>query len=593
MSFYAIFYTGGGGGGNADSQAPLIPAGQTITVSATAPNSTVVGHIASSDNVSVVSMDITNGNIGGAFYLAPNGDLWVNSQAAVAAQTGFTLTVTATDAAGNVGTGTVAVVVTPSWTYAWENRPPYVEPDPTAAAGTAGKTLATSLGITQRINIATIAQWNSAASTATPGTQLYVTANLVGDGTSTTLNWIGSNTSNGAGSAPSGTETNPIMVTCAPNVWIDGGLTAGSENLSSRCLQVRGTKHFWCYGANFRNANFGVKYDTCNSTAAAPARFWYCKVTNSGHSLVQFAGYFGLGVGGVYGGSSYIDARYNELWSSGLANNEFGEAFYIGQGSATAYNHSVNHHITIAANYIHHIPAEALDAKSGSYSIKFNQNLVADCGDTLTRTGEAADVGFPGSVQMFPPGLYGDHGVIIDSEVIGNRFVRCTSAQAKFPPAQVLVCARGIKVIGNYFSQCTVPGAPQIRAYIAVNGTSTTGAITFGSNGTIEIHNNTSTDAKTLWDTQVAGGTNATESANVAANTFGSNNVGTSSQTGVNQVVSAGAFTDDGTGYPGATALPATGGALDVAGANTSALWTVDYAGRAVTVPVNPGARQV
>lgn len=484
--------------------------------------------------------------------------------------------------------------------YAWEDRPPYVEPDPTAAPGTPGKVLATLLGITSRVSVGSVPAFNAAKVAAVPGRQIYVTVTLVGNGASQLLSWASNKAGAGAGAGgalvgggtdPDGTVDNPIMITCAPGVWLDGGQVDGASNSASRCINIRGASNVWLYGANFRRAQFPVKYDQCPGSASNPFRVEYCTITMGGDALLHFGGYFAVQAGNKIGESRHAIVRHCELSYAGRADNRFGEAVYFGHGGATSWQTSRTTDVLVTANWIHHVSAEACDVKVGSERIKFNYNLVTDCGDSKPRTGNSANEGFPGSVQFVPASdsLTATHDPVAGYdpgfEAIGNRFVRCSSASQKFPTGQIVVGHRSTKVIGNLFSQCTVPNAPQIRVYQEDQQS-------FGSVGTIEIHNNTSLDARTLLDLFIGGGANPAETANAIANTNASNNVGTSSQTGVNLVVTAGAFTSDGTGYEGSGASVATGGALDVAGANTSALWSTDYAGGAVAAPVKPGARQ-
>ena len=587
-----------------DTTPPVITGGQSFTVDANDPNSTLVGNIAATDNVGVSTMTIIAGNTGGAFTLANNGDLRVASQTAVAAQSSFSLNVQATDVAGNQGTGTVAVTVTPDSgvpMYAWEDRPAYVEPNPNATAGSPQKLKADELGITSRVVVSSVAEWGIARNAAVPGRQIYIDTTLVGNGTSQLLDWYGSKDGAGAGtskalvgggSAPDGTAANPIVITCAPGVWIDGGIADGVENTNSRCLTVRGTSHVWLYGANLRRANFVFKYDQCPGDPAAPMRVWYCKMEYSAHAMLHCGGYHTKQSGDRIGETNNVDIRYNELSYTGRGQRRFGEAIYIGYGSGTSYTTSQCHGITAVANYIHHSTAEACDVKPGCYGVAFNYNLVTDC-DDANSAGANSTEGFPGSVQFMPasdsiyPAGYSTMpgGYQADCEAIGNRFFRITSASQKYPTAQILIGHRGVKVIGNYFVGCSVPGSPQIRTYIE-DGQS------FGTTGTIEIHNNTSKDARALWDHFIGGGSNATETTTANNNTNASNNVGTSSQTGVDLAVTAAAFGDDGSGYEGAAGAPSTGGALDVTGADTSALWDTDYAGNTVAAPVHPGAHQ-
>ncbi|AFH63946.2 fibronectin type III domain-containing protein [Paenibacillus caseinilyticus] len=99
--------TGGDNGGGADTQAPTVPA--NVTVSSKTSSSVTLAWAASSDNVGVTGYEVYRG---GALAAAVAG-----TSAAVgglAANTPYTFTVKAKDAAGNVSAASAAVTVTTS-----------------------------------------------------------------------------------------------------------------------------------------------------------------------------------------------------------------------------------------------------------------------------------------------------------------------------------------------------------------------------------------------------------------------------------------------------------------------------------------------
>lgn len=489
--------------------------------------------------------------------------------------------------------------------YLWENRN-YIEPNPNAAAGTPEKLKAQELGITTRITVSSLSAFLSAMNAAGPGTQIYVSQTISGSGSGTMIPWYGSTPGTGplsggavmgAGGAPDGTAQNPIMVTCAPNAWIQNG-TIGSST-DSRCIAIRGTAHVWLYGANFRNAKFPVQFGQCPGVAGAPMRMWHCKVTNAGHASVQFAGYWktvntsggdlAATSGGKYGYTRYADARYNEVSWAGRNSDEFGEGIYVGQGSSTSYKAITCHNVDIIANLFHNLPAEASEFKPGTYNCIFADNLIRDCNDTGTRTGDP-NIGLPGALHVIPPNNgFGTYDALSsynpNIKVLRNRWVRITSASAKFPPAMVLIGHRGVTVAGNVFEQVSIPGVALIQLY-SVAGHWT------GSQGSIQVHNNSSSSSMPLVNSRNAGNHDS-ERNNMLNNFNASNNIGLSSQTGTDLVVSTAAFVDDGSGHECSTFAPAPGGALSGAGSNTTAHWGKDFAGNDVTVPVNPGAYQL
>ena len=481
------------------------------------------------------------------------------------------------------GTAPTAPVV-PSLGYLWENRPAYVEPDPTAAPGSSGKVLADSLGLLRRVVVNTKAAAAAAKTAALPGDQIYVTANLVGSGIDERIiDWA----------SKSGSTTNPIMITCAPGVWIDGGQVAGTEQLSNRGLYLTSSDHVWLYGANFRRANFPVMYNQCNGTAGAPIRVWHCNFQESGHALFAAGGNFASG-----GQSSFFSIKYCTFNRSGLANQEFGEGIYIGYGSSNSPTLQQNHDFIIEANHFTDLTAESCDLKAGTQKVYFRHNLIENCGDrgapSPARTGEAANVGFPGAIQ-FPGHTTPASGWSTLTEIIANRWKNCTSASTKFPDGLVLLGARGFKVVGNLFSECNVGSAGLIVFYLDGNVPTAP-----GDTGTNEVHNNTARDCNNMnavYRVTNAGAAQPALLAVMNANSNHSNNVREncpSAATGADYTATDADFRADGTDRPGSFSARAVGGALDVTGANTTAQWIglADYAGHTVAVPVKPGAYQ-
>jgi hypothetical protein len=480
--------------------------------------------------------------------------------------------------------------VTTTAGYLWENRPAYVEPNPGGGPGTAGKVLADSLGLLRRVVVNSTTSFAAATVAALPGDQIYVSASLVGNGTNRVVNWQATNApAGGGGTAPSGTATNPIMITCAPGVWIDGGQVAGAVDLNSRGIYLVGANHVWLYGVNVRRANFLVMYNQCAGTLANPIRVWYSTFADSGHSMMAIAGNFGSG-----GQSAFFSLKYNSFDNSGLGDQQFGEAIYLGYGSTNSPTLQQNHDIIIEANHFTRLTAESCDMKAGTQKVFFKYNLIEDCIDHATpaRTGDAANVGFPGAFQ-FPGHTTPAAGWSALSDVIGNRWKNCTSASTKYPDGLVLVGARGFNVAGNLFSDCNVGSAGLIVFYLDGNV-----PMAPGDTGTVQVHNNTARDCNSmnaLYRVTNAGASQPALLAIMMANSGSSNNVRANSPaaaTGANYSVTDAAFTTDGTGYPGGFSAVTPGGALDVTGANTTANWALDYAGHVVAAPVKPGAYQ-
>lgn len=93
-----------------DTVNPVVAAGQTFLVDDETPAGSSVGTVTMTDNVGVVAATITAGNTNGDFAVAASGDLTLVN--AVAAPATYSLTIQATDDAGNTGTGVVTVTVT-------------------------------------------------------------------------------------------------------------------------------------------------------------------------------------------------------------------------------------------------------------------------------------------------------------------------------------------------------------------------------------------------------------------------------------------------------------------------------------------------
>jgi len=391
----------------------------------------------------------------------------------------------------------------------------------------------------------------------------------------------------GAGTAQDGTAAARVVLCCAPDAWIDGGLAPGTQNANSRCLNLRGLKYWHVWGCNFRNAQFLVKLDQCPGDINDRVQFCYNTMRDAGHAACQFAGHW-QAHSGKWGHTQGVTARYNRVDGAGLGDRAFGEGFYVGQGSAVSYTAIECHHIDIEANELTGLSAEAFEAKIGGHDIRFVDNYIHDCTYDGGNTANAA-WGVPGGIHIWPPyGTYDAPAGTNPNIYVGrNRLARCTSITQKFPSAMILIGHRGVTVVGNLFEDCDQPDTPMIAIY-------TIGSHSFGDTGTIEVHNNTSLQAgRDVLVTEIGGTSNPGELANAQANTNASNNVGPAALAGVDVVATSADFGDDGTGWDGATAVPAPGGALDVAGADTSAHMATDFASRAMVAPINPGARQL
>ncbi len=94
-----------------DTTDPVVDAGQSFSVTEDAANGDAVGTVSASDNIGVTGYAITAGNTGSTYTINSAGAITVADATALTAGDTYTLTIEASDAAGNTGTATIAINV--------------------------------------------------------------------------------------------------------------------------------------------------------------------------------------------------------------------------------------------------------------------------------------------------------------------------------------------------------------------------------------------------------------------------------------------------------------------------------------------------
>ncbi|MGH1488343.1 MAG: N,N-dimethylformamidase beta subunit family domain-containing protein, partial [Acidimicrobiales bacterium] len=97
-----------------DETAPIIETGQSFEVEVDAADSAAVGTVLASDNEAVTGFAITDGDPTGVFAIDSAGQLTVADSALLVEDDVYTLSIEASDAAGNTATESVTVTVVPS-----------------------------------------------------------------------------------------------------------------------------------------------------------------------------------------------------------------------------------------------------------------------------------------------------------------------------------------------------------------------------------------------------------------------------------------------------------------------------------------------
>lgn len=233
-------------------------------------------------------------------------------------------------------------------------------------------------------NVTDSTSWNTARAAAVPGDLIRVTSTFdpTGDQVSLRGNRYGITGTNLAASPAGGSEGLPIICTCADGVWIDANNTASNTAL----LDLQNCAHVWAVGMNVRDGQFGIRCMNWGGTAGFPAYVAYCAVENTGHSGLICQGWFQLitsspggtppaGAGNEWGFSQYFVLEENTVDGVGVIADQFGEAIYLGRGSAPGWV-SYAKDGWVRGNRLVDWKADGIDCKPGCHRIRFTDNEI-------------------------------------------------------------------------------------------------------------------------------------------------------------------------------------------------------------------------
>lgn len=232
----------------------------------------------------------------------------------------------------------------------------YVEPTPVAG------------GVTRIVN--SITDWNNLPAVLTPGDCIRINTNIPG-----TLIYRGSEPGNfGTGPFPSGTPEAPIVIYCAPGVWIDPGNPTGVDG----GLDIVRARHVHAIGVNVRNCRFPIRCITSGGSAGAPMKIHHCVTYGSNEANI----YVGSLSAANLTVSSYVSVKFNKCHdSTGLV--EYNEGIYIGTGSESFAWKDTTHDVEVAYNEVYNVRGDGIDIKPGVYNIFVHHNAIHDIGGDL------------------------------------------------------------------------------------------------------------------------------------------------------------------------------------------------------------------
>ncbi len=223
-------------------------------------------------------------------------------------------------------------------------------PVPSAAAQTGPQTFL----------VASPSDWTAATQNARPGDTIRLTATI-----NQPLTYRG--TSDGSGTAASGTAEQPITITADPGVWIDPGDTSNGKV----GLDVIYADHIWVDGVSIRNSQFGLRLIQVEGSAASPVRISNNTVTLTGHSGIIVTGKIETSMS-----SHYILVENNVVSDTGQTAPVFGEGIYIGYGRTEWLDESSD--VVIRGNDISRTGSEGIDIKTGTRNILVQGNRIHD-----------------------------------------------------------------------------------------------------------------------------------------------------------------------------------------------------------------------
>lgn len=246
--------------------------------------------------------------------------------------------------------------------FFFDNLVPYVEPVPT------GSVSALNLGFTRTVN--TVTDWNNLPGTLLPGDCVRINQNIP-----TGLIYRSNSPGNfGTGPFPNGTEDGPIVIYCAPDVWIDPNSPTGADT----GLDIIRARHVHAVGVNVRNCRFPIRCITSGGSAGFPMRIHHCHTMSANEAQIYVGNLSDPG----HNPSSYVSVMYNKVHDS-TGNVPFAEGIYIGVGSTLYEWQDTTHDVEVAFNEIYNVRGDGIDIKPGVYNIFVHHNAIHDIAGDL------------------------------------------------------------------------------------------------------------------------------------------------------------------------------------------------------------------
>lgn len=333
----------------------------------------------------------------------------------------------------------------------------YEEPQPIPS------TSPLNLGFTRIVN--SITDWNNLPGVLLPGDVVKISTNIPG-----TLFYRSNSPGNfGAGPFPNGTEEAPIVITCAPGIWIDPNNATGVDG----GLDIVRARHVHAVGVNVRNCRFPIRCITSGGSAGFPMKIHHCETVGANEANIYVGSLSdpGLNV------SSYVSVMYNKCHSS-TGNVPWNEGIYVGTGSESFAWKDKTHDVEVAFNEVYLVRGDGIDVKPGVYNCFVHHNAIHDIGGDL---GAAISACIPNSVWPVDP----DPGTIKPIWIYSNWLWNIGYAfNAVSGMAQgIRANMAGMLVFNNVIWSCAVKGGSNTRGIDAnVYATVTAFASTFFNN---------------------------------------------------------------------------------------------------------------
>jgi len=230
------------------------------------------------------------------------------------------------------------------------------------------------------VTVSTPTQWDNAVSNSKAGDFIDVVSTISRSGG---FNYRGSKwnikLSNGGAN---GTAANPVVISCAPGVFFDGG----GLNTFEPALDINNVDYVWAVDINVRNSTFGFRSMNVEGDNTNRVRFARMYAENIGYSAFVFQGWWQeldiydpantrpAGEEFSYGYTRYFIVEGCYASSAGLINTQFGESFYFGRGSAPGWVGWASDGI-IRFNVAENFTADGIELKPGCERITGYGNI--------------------------------------------------------------------------------------------------------------------------------------------------------------------------------------------------------------------------